>query len=123
MGILAAVNSVYWHEFFFMLFAGISVVFAVCVLLTQNIVRMAFYLVLSIGSTAGLFFLAGAEFVGAMQLMIYVGGTLVLLIFGVMLTAQQRYVKMNTHPTDWVLATIVGGSLLVLLIGAAAGVD
>ena len=123
MGILAAVNSVYWHEFFFMLFAGISVVFAVCVLLTQNIVRMAFYLVLSLGSTAGLFFLAGAEFVGAMQLMIYVGGTLVLLIFGVMLTAQQRYVKMNTHPTDWVLATIVGGSLLVLLIGAAAGVD
>ena len=48
MGILAAVNSVYWHEFFFMLFAGISVVFAVCVLLTQNIVRMAFYLVLSL---------------------------------------------------------------------------
>ena len=123
MGILAAVNSVYWHEFFFMLFAGISVVFAVCVLLTQNIVRMAFYLVLSLGSTAGLFFLAGAEFVGAMQLMIYVGGTLVLLIFGVMLTAQQRYIKMNTHPTDWVLATIVGGSLLVLLIGAATGVD
>ena len=106
-----------------MLFAGISVVFAVCVLLTQNIVRMAFYLVLSLGSTAGLFFLAGAEFVGAMQLMIYVGGTLVLLIFGVMLTAQQRYIKMNTHATDWVLATIVGGSLLVMLIGAATGVD
>ena len=37
---------------------------------------------------AGLFFLAGADFVGAMQLMIYVGGTLVLLVFGVMLTAR-----------------------------------
>ena len=51
---------------------------------------MAFYLVLSLAATAGLFFLAGADFVGAMQLMIYVGGTLVLLIFGVMLTAQER---------------------------------
>ena len=54
---------------------------------------MAFYLVLSLGSTAGLFFLAGAEFVGAMQLMIYVGGTLVLLIFGVMLTAQKDFIN------------------------------
>ena len=49
---------------------------------------MAFYLVISLGATAGLFFLAGAHFVGAMQIMIYVGGTVVLLIFGVMLTAQ-----------------------------------
>ena len=54
----------------------------------RNIVRMAFYLVLSLAATAGLFFLAGADFVGSMQMMIYVGGTLVLLIFGVMLTAQ-----------------------------------
>ncbi|HIN95745.1 MAG TPA: hypothetical protein EYN03_08870, partial [Planctomycetes bacterium] len=82
-----------WHEFFFMLFAILACGFAVGVLLSTNIVRMAFYLVISLGSTAGLFFLAGAEFVGAMQLMIYVGGTLVLLIFGVMLTAQQRFIS------------------------------
>jgi NADH:ubiquinone oxidoreductase subunit 6 (subunit J) len=44
---------------------------------------MAFYLVRSLAATAGLFFLAGADFVGAMQIMIYVGGTLVLLFFGV----------------------------------------
>ena len=69
--------------------------------------------------SAGLFFLAGAEFVGAMQLMIYVGGTLVLLIFGVMLTAQSRFISMKTHPRDWLLAVIVGGSLLMLLLTAA----
>ncbi len=60
--------------------------------LTSNIVRMAFYLVLSLGATSGLFFLAGADFVGAMQLMIYVGGTLVLLVFGVMLTAKGPFI-------------------------------
>ena len=85
--LLAAVD---WHSYFFMLFAMLACAFAMGVLFTSNIVRMAFYLVLSLGATAGLYFLAGAEFVGAMQLMIYVGGTLVLLIFGVMLTAQSR---------------------------------
>ena len=69
-----------WNTFFFALFALIACAFAVAVLFTSNIVRMAFYLTICLGATAGLFFLAGAEFVGAMQLMIYVGGTLVLLI-------------------------------------------
>ena len=63
---------------------------------SANIVRMAFYLVLSLAATAGLFFLAGADFVGAMQLLIYVGGTLVLLVFGVMLTSQDRFISMKT---------------------------
>ena len=54
---------------------------------------MAFYLVLSLAAVAGLFFLAGADFLGAMQLMVYVGGTLVLLVFGVMLTARGPFVS------------------------------
>jgi len=116
---LLAVN---WVDFYFIIFAGIACIFALGVLLTSNIVRMAFYLVISLGATAGLFFLAGAEFVGAMQLMIYVGGTLVLLIFGVMLTAQSRFISMKTHPRDWLLAIIVGSSLLMLLLIAAFNV-
>ncbi len=85
-----AMDAIYWHSFFFLLFALLACGFAVAVVLASNIVRMAFYLVLSLAATAGLFFLAGADFVGAMQLMIYVGGTLVLLVFGVMLTSQDR---------------------------------
>lgn len=104
-----------WHQFFFALFALVTCVFAFAVLFSSNIVRMAFYLVISLGATSGLFFLAGAEFVGAMQLMIYVGGTLVLLVFGVMLTAQSRFISMKTSAGDWVVAAGVGGCLLVLL--------
>ena len=113
---LAMENGIYWPSFFFLLFSGVAVVFALAVVFSGNIVRMAFYLVLSLAATAGLFFLAGADFVGAMQLMIYVGGTLVLLIFGVMLTSQQRFVSMKTRAGDWILAAIVGGSLLALLV-------
>ena len=116
MTLLATLN---WHTFFFMFFAITACFFALAVLFCSNIVRMAFYLVVSLGATAGLFFLAGAEFVGAMQLMIYVGGTLVLLIFGVMLTAQSRFISLKTSAGDWVLASALGGALLLLLITAA----
>jgi NADH-quinone oxidoreductase subunit J len=116
-------DPINWHSFFFLLFGALTAVFAVAVVVTSNVVRMAFYLILSLGATAGLFFLAGADFVGAMQLMIYVGGTLVLLIFGVMLTAQGPFISMKTGSGEWVLATILGGALLGLLVKTAFSVE
>lgn len=112
-------HGIYWPSFFFFLFSGLACAFAFAVLLSSNIVRMAFYLVLSLAATAGLMFLAGAEFVGAMQLLIYVGGTLVLLIFGVMLTSQERFVEMKTWAGDWVWGFMAGGALLFVLTYAA----
>jgi NADH-quinone oxidoreductase subunit J len=119
----ASVAPSFWHGFFFVMFALLTCGFALGVLFSNNIVRMAFYLVLSLGASAGLFFLAGAEFVGAMQLMIYVGGTLVLLIFGVMLTAQSRFISMKTPSGEWVLGVAVGGCLLLLLLTVAFKVE
>ena len=117
-GSLLAASSagINWHGFFFLLFALLACGLAVAVLLADNVVRMAFYLVLSLGATAGLFFLAGAEFVGAMQLMIYVGGTLVLLVFGVMLTAQTKLVALRTPPGDRVIAGILAAALNTILL-------
>jgi len=117
------VEPINWHSVFFLLFALVACGFAIGVLLTSNIVRMAFYLVLSLAATSGLFFLAGADFVGAMQIMIYVGGTLVLLIFGVMLTAKGPFITMRTSAGEWILGAIVGGSLLAVLMSAATSVD
>jgi NADH:ubiquinone oxidoreductase subunit 6 (subunit J) len=116
---LAAID---WHSVFFLLFAGLACGCAVAVVAAENVVRMALYLVLSLGATAGLFFLAGAEFVGAMQLMIYVGGTLVLLVFGVMLTAQAPFVSIKTAPGDRVLAGVIGAALLAVLLQSAFSV-
>lgn len=116
-------GEINWNSFFFLLFAATSIGFALAVLFTSNVVRMAFYLVLCLSAAAGLFFLAGADFVGAMQIMIYVGGTLVLLVFGVMLTAQSAFVSMKTSGFDWLVTAMVGGSLLLLLLVAAFSVD
>jgi len=111
-----------WHSFFFLLTALIACWFALAVVVSSNIVRMAFYLVVCLGAVAGLFFLAGADFLGGLQLMIYVGGTLVLLAFGVMLTSRSPFVSMKTGAGQWVLAAIVGGSLLAVLLQGAASV-
>ena len=118
--ILAAVSS---QSFFFFLFAGLACAFALGVLFSDNVVRMAFYLIVSLASTAGLFILAGCTFIGAMQIMIYVGGTLVLLIFGVMLTAQATFVSLKTQAGDWIMSAVVGIALLSLLLFAAMGVQ
>jgi NADH:ubiquinone oxidoreductase subunit 6 (subunit J) len=77
---------------------------------------MACYLVVSLSAVAGLFFLAGADFVGAVQLMVYVGGTLVLLVFGVMLTARGPFTTMRSTGGQWIMAILVGGSLLAVLL-------
>jgi len=119
LALLAAIN---WHTVLFLLFAAVACGYAVAVVRADNVVRMALYLVLSLGATAGLFFLAGAEFVGAMQLMIYVGGTLVLLVFGVMLTAQAPFVSIRTTTGDRVVAGVVGAALLAVLLMATLSV-
>jgi NADH-quinone oxidoreductase subunit J len=112
-------DGVYWPSIYFLILALLACGFAAAVLLSSNVVRMAFYLVLCLASTAGLFFLSGQDFVGAMQLMIYVGGTLVLLIFGVMLTSQERFVEMKTSAGYWIVGLFAGFALLSLLIAAA----
>ncbi|HEY1600877.1 MAG TPA: NADH-quinone oxidoreductase subunit J [Pirellulales bacterium] len=115
-------DAINWHSLFFLLFAVVACGSAVAVVVATNIVRMALCLIVSLGATSGLFFLAGADFVGSMQLMIYVGGTLVLLIFGVMLTAQGPFISMRTGGGDWIVAVMLSGCLAALLVPAAFSV-
>src|SRR6516165_4936179 len=96
------------HTFFFYLIAILTGICAVGVVVTRNIVRSAAWLLFTLAGTAGIFFLLNADFVGATQLLIYVGGTLVLVVFGVMLTAQGPFISMKTGAAEWVISTIVG---------------
>jgi NADH-quinone oxidoreductase subunit J len=96
---------------------------AAMVVFTQDVVRMAFWLIVSLGSTAGLFFLLGADFIGSAQLLIYVGGTVVLLIFGVMLTSSGPYLKIKSNPGEVMQAMILGGLFLAMLVFTVMQVD
>jgi NADH:ubiquinone oxidoreductase subunit 6 (subunit J) len=84
---------------------------------------MAFWLILSLGSTAGLFFLLGADFVATAQLLVYVGGTLVLLIFGVMLTASGPFMSMKTAPGEGVMAAVIAAGLLFMILASAGSTN
>src|SRR6478735_12616588 len=103
------------EEVLFWVFSVLVCGGAIAIVATQNVVRMAFWLVVSLGSVAALFFLLHADFLGAAQLLIYVGGTVVLLVFGVMLTASGHTVRIQGSPAETLLGSAVGLLLLGVL--------
>jgi NADH-quinone oxidoreductase subunit J len=100
----------------FWIIAGLTGLSAIAVLVSQNIVRSAVWLLFTLGGTAGIYFLIGADFVAATQLIVYVGGILVLIVFGVMLTAQGPFVTMRAGAAEWAVALVVG----IVLFGVLA---
>src|SRR5687767_2996200 len=76
-----------WPATFIGIFGVLAAFGAVAVVAARNVVRAALYLVLVLGSVGVIFLLLGAEFVGWTQILVYVGAIVVLLLFGLMLTA------------------------------------
>src|SRR5690242_19800398 len=105
----------------FYILAALTGISAVAAVLTQHIVRAATWLLVALAGTAGVFFLLGADFVGATQLLIYVGGTLVLVVFGVMLTAQGPFINLRIGPAEWAIS--IGAGLLLYGVLAACLID
>src|SRR6185312_542600 len=97
------------------LLAAATATSAIAVVVTQNVVRAATWLLFALSGTAGIFFLLGSDFIGATQLLVYVGGTMVLVVFGVMLTAQGPFVNMRIGAAEWAIAAVVGFLLFAVL--------
>jgi NADH-quinone oxidoreductase subunit J len=70
---------------FFYLFAGICVASAVMVIVSRNPVHSVLYLILAFVNASGLFVLMGAEFLGMMLIVVYVGAVAVLFLFVIMM--------------------------------------
>lgn len=108
------------QDFLFWVIAVLTGVSAIATVVTQNIVRAATWLLFSLGGVSGIFFLLGADLVGTIQLLVYVGGTLVLVVFGVMLTAQGPFVQMKASAGEWGVTAAVG-LLLISVLAIAIG--
>ena len=100
----------------FYVFALLVVLGAWSVMLSDNIVRMAVYLLLTLGGVAGFYFMLNAEFLAAVQLIVYAGGTLILIVFGVMLTSKNPFLQLRVKGWERVIGGLVG-----LLIGGLMG--
>ncbi len=75
-----------WVEAIFVLLSLVTLGSAVLVVTTPHLVHAALWLVVTLGSVAGIFLVLAAEFVAWVQVLIYVGAVVVLLLFALMLT-------------------------------------
>jgi len=71
-------------------FAALAVIPAVAILITSKVIYAAYLLLVSLLGVAALYVFAGADFLAVAQIMIYIGGVIVLLIFGIMLTSKTK---------------------------------
>lgn len=102
---------------------------ALCVF-ARNLFRAALGLGICLLGVAGLYLFLQAEYLAAIQLVVYVGGVLVLAVFGVMASRDILGERQRPRPAAWIAAVLVGGATLaalartVLHAGAAAtGLD
>lgn len=102
----------------FWMLAALVVGSALAVVLLPNIVHSALFLVLTFIGVAGLYVLLEAEFLAAVQILVYVGAVAVLLIFGVMLTRREDMRRSNPF-NGLHMASLVVCLALILLIGLA----
>lgn len=110
----------------FYLFALITVCSAFIVVFSKNIIYAAFSLLFTFFGVAGLYVLLHADFLAVTQILIYVGGILVLLLFGVMLTNKVINVELKTGTIHTapalILVAIVGGTFAGLFYSTWKGV-
>jgi len=107
------------NEIVFLIVATTVAVSAVGVVTSKSIVRSAVWLLLTLIGISFVYFLLGAEFLGAAHLIVYVGGTLVLVVFGVMLTAGGPFTTLANHRWEWVVGVAVAILLFGILVAAS----
>jgi NADH-quinone oxidoreductase subunit J len=99
----------------FGVFAAITVGSALIVVLARSLIYNAFALLGTFFGVAGLYLLLGADFLAATQLLIYVGGILVLLLFGVMLTHKIYDLDLRSEVTQFLPGLIVSVGIFGVL--------
>jgi NAD(P)H-quinone oxidoreductase subunit 6 len=100
----------------FYLVAILTVGSALVVAFSRNIIYSAFSLLGTFAGVAGLYVFLGADFVAGVQLLIYVGGILVLILFAVMLTHRITDVEITNRAAGRIPALIITGLFIYLLI-------
>ena len=100
----------------FYLIAAITVGSAAMVAFSRNIIHSAFSLLGTFAGVAGIYVFLGADFVAAVQVLIYVGGILVLILFAVMLTHRITDVQITNRSVGRIPALVVVGIFVFLLV-------
>jgi len=113
------------HAIFFYTFSFIAIISAIMLTVSKNTVHSVFFLILDFISISCLFIMIGAEFIGMMMLIVYVGAVAVLFLFVVMMlnvTQQENQwfisTKSSTHlPVGLLISLVIFFELIVVIGG------
>ena len=107
------------NQLMFILFALMITVFSVLTVTSRRILRAAVFLLFVLVSTSGLYFMLNYQFLAAVQLTLYAGGIVVLIIFSILLTS---HIAQKFEPSGWkknvfsAIAALTGAILTIVTI-------
>ena len=104
--------------FFFYFLSGLAIVSGILVITRKNPVHSALALILTLLSVAGLYLMLYAPFVAGVQIILYVGGIMVLFLFVIMLVNLERSEREKQFNQQWIagiLAAVALGGLFVVI--------
>jgi len=102
-------------DIIFYAFAAFTLVSAAMMVVSKNIIHSAVGLLFSFFGVAGIYVLLAADFLAVVQILVYVGGILILLLFGVMLTQRITSVDMRTGTLQLLPAILAVAGIFVIL--------
>lgn len=107
------------NQIIFFLFSAVIIICSILTVTSRRILRAATYLLFVLVSSAGLYFMLNYQFLAAVQLTLYAGGIVVLIIFSILLTSQ---ISQKFEPVGWkkslfsALASITGALVTIITI-------
>lgn len=107
------------QQIVFYVVALLMSVFSVMTVATGSMLRSATYLLFVLFGTAAVYFILGYTFLGAVQLMVYAGGIVILYVFSILLTRTDKKMKYPVNKGKLIsvlLATLVGAFLVLFLV-------
>ena len=108
-------------DLIFYLLAALTVLPAIWVVLSRNIVHAGFSLLFTLFGVAGLYAYLGADFIAVAQLMVYIGGVLVLILFTVMMTRVPQGQRQMRGLDRYVPPAIIGLAVFGIIYKAITG--
>ena len=102
----------------FYVIAALMIVGALGMVLARNMVRSALLLVLTLSGVAGMYVLLSADFLAVVQMLVYVGAIMVLMLFAIMLTPQQVDLPSASPQAQRITAILTSLAVLVISLWA-----
>jgi len=104
------------NQLMFVILSVVIVIFSILTVTSRRILRAAVYLLFVLISTCGLYFMLNYQFLAAVQLALYAGGIVVLIIFSILLTSHinQKFEPISWKKTFFSIIAVIAGAILCI---------